>query len=276
MNTTEGKNISATLDDRDSLPDKAAEPCQARREFTKQTPEAVNLVQRIVVNWEPDPLCHPPIQAAIKAKPPGLNSRIRHRTGGSRNLHGQNMSVKRIVNRIAGSFKVNLRGNNERPASTAHQCPLTEIQRADFLPMDLPVIRILVIYEHDLNRDRAGLLQEELARRLGRCFTLLVSWWKLKSLWHPKMLRLAADHLANADIVLFSLLSGGELPKTVTKYIEKGLLHSTTRRVSLLALLETGGMIAPRLSPAEIYLSHLASKAGVDCLCYSDGIPLPR
>jgi hypothetical protein len=44
----------------------------------------------------------------------------------------------------------------------------------------------------------------------------------------------------------------------------------------LLALLETGGMIVPQLSSAEIYLSRLASKAGVDCLCYSDSIPLTR
>ena len=119
-------------------------------------------------------------------------------------------------------------------------------------------------------------MQEELTRQLGHSFNFSVSWWSLKSLWHPKMRRVAADAVAQADIMLFALLSGGELPQTLTKWIEKRVLHNTPHRVSLLALLETGGVIVPRLSSAEICLSHLASEAGVDCLCYSDGIPLTR
>jgi len=119
-------------------------------------------------------------------------------------------------------------------------------------------------------------MHEELTRRLGRSFNFSVSWWKLKSFWHPKMLRVAADAIAKADIIIFALLSGGELPQTLTKWLEERFLHKASHRVSLLALLETGGTIVPRLSSAEINLSHLASEAGVDCLCYSDGIPLAR
>ncbi len=149
-----------------------------------------------------------------------------------------------------------------------HSCRVFRIQN--------PVIRIFAVYEHDLNRKRAQLMQEELTRRLGHSLNFSVSWWRLKPFWHPKMRQLAADAIAKADIILFSLLSGGELPPALTKWIEEQLLHNATHRASLLALLETGGMIVPRLSSAEIYLSHLASKAGVDCLCYSDGIPLAR
>jgi len=119
-------------------------------------------------------------------------------------------------------------------------------------------------------------MQEELTRRLGHSFSFSVSYWKLKSLWHPKMLRVAADAIARADIMFFALLSGGQLPQTLTKWLEETLQHSAPHRVSLLALLETGGMIVPRLSSAEICLSRLARQAGVDCLCYSDSIPLPR
>jgi hypothetical protein len=142
--------------------------------------------------------------------------------------------------------------------------------------MQKPVIRIFTVYEHDLNRNRARLMQEELTLRLGRSCHFSVSWWRLKSFWHPKMLQVAADAIAKADIILFALLSGGELPQALTKWIEERLLPNASHRVSLLALLETGGMTVPRLSSAEIYLSHLASEIGVDCLCYSDGIPLPR
>lgn len=119
-------------------------------------------------------------------------------------------------------------------------------------------------------------MQEELVRRLGNSFNFSVFWWRLKSYWHPKMRQMASDAITKADIILFALRPGGELPPALTKWIEERLLHNPTHRVSLLALLETDGMLVPRLSSAEIYLSHLASEAGVDCLCYSDGIPLAR
>ena len=119
-------------------------------------------------------------------------------------------------------------------------------------------------------------MQEELTRRLGHSFSFSVSWWSLRSFWHPKMRQMAADAIAKADIILFALSPEGELPQTLTKWLEERLVHKTTHRLTLLALLETGGMIVPRLSSAEIYLSHLASQAGVDCLCYSAGIPLAR
>ena len=135
---------------------------------------------------------------------------------------------------------------------------------------------MFTVYEHDLNRNRARLLQKELTRRLDYRFNFSVSWWRLKSFWHPKMLQVAADAIAKADILLFALLSGGELPQTLIKWIEDRLLHKTTHPASLLALLETGGMIVPRLSSAEIYLSRLARQAGLDCLCYSDSVPLAR
>ncbi len=119
-------------------------------------------------------------------------------------------------------------------------------------------------------------MQEELTRRLGQSFNFSVSWWRLKSFWHPKMRQVATDAISKADIILFALRPGGELPQTLTEWIEERLFHKTTQRVALLALLETGGMIVPLLSRAEICLRHLASRAGVDCLCYSDSIPLAR
>jgi hypothetical protein len=223
--------MNATVDNNNSLPHKAAEPCRARPEFKKQTPGAIRPARLIIVKWEAAPLCHPRIRTA---KPPGPNCR----------------------------------------ASEATQREGPEVQPAGSLPHLRPLIRIFGIYEHDLNRDRARLLEKELAHRLGQCFSFLVSWWKLKSLWHPKMLQVAADHVDHADIILFSLRSGAQLPRTVTKWIEKSLLKSATRRVSLLALLETGGTIVPRLSPAKICVKQLSSKAGVDCLCYSESMPL--
>jgi hypothetical protein len=183
------------------------------------------------------------------------------------------MSVQRYSLKIGEDRgrKVGLRF--ETPMPEAH--PPT-VRHGRFSQVPKPVIRIFAVYEHDLNRNRAQLMQEELTRRLGRSFNFSVSWWSLKSFWHPKMRQVAADVIAKADIILFALLSGRKLPQTLTEWLEQQLLHKPTHRVSLLALLETGGMIVPRLSSAEIYLSHLAPQAGADCLCYSDGIPLAR
>ncbi len=183
------------------------------------------------------------------------------------------MSLQRYPIRTAGEHGPKAGLRFETPAREADP---PQIRPECFTHIQKPVIKMFTVYEHDLNRNRARLMQEELTNRLGRSFDFSVTWWSLKSLWHPKMLRVAADAVAQADIMLFALLSGGELPQSLTKWIEARLLHNTKHRVSLLALLETGGMIAPRLSSAEIYLSHLATKAGVDCLCYSDGIPLTR
>jgi hypothetical protein len=157
------------------------------------------------------------------------------------------------------------------PISEAY---LPQIRDWRFSQIQKPIIKIFTVYERDLNRDRARLMQKELTLRLGRSFNFSVSWWRLKSFWHPKMRQVAADAIAEAGIILFALLSEGKLPQALTQWIEERLFHKTTHRVSLLALLETVGMIVPGLSSAETYLSHLASKAEVDCLCYSDSIPL--
>ena len=148
-----------------------------------------------------------------------------------------------------------------------------EDRLAGSLSIHRPRINIFVVYQHGLNRERALVTQEELARKLGQSFTISLSWWRLESLWHPKMCRVATEAIARADIILFSLLSGAELTHTVRELIEQQLLNNLPHRVSLLALLETGGISAPRLSPAAIYLSRLSAKAGVDCLCYRDTPP---
>ncbi|HEY3913532.1 MAG TPA: hypothetical protein VGN61_03515 [Verrucomicrobiae bacterium] len=142
-------------------------------------------------------------------------------------------------------------------------------------PTRRSTVRILIVYEDDLNRDRARQMQEELIQRLGRSFGFSVSWWRLKSLWHPKMLRMATDDATKTDIIMFSLRSGGELPQAIKKWINS-VIDNSRRRVSLLALLETGGAIALRVSRTEIFLNHLSSRVGVDSLCYSDGPPTAR
>jgi hypothetical protein len=139
-----------------------------------------------------------------------------------------------------------------------------------------PTVKIFVVYELETNRKRVESMQQELSRRLGRSFTFSVSWWSLKSLSDACIRNVAASFVAGADILCFSLVTGGVLPDCVTKWIDKLALHGETFRPALLALVESGGVRGPQLSHTEVYLSHLATAAKVDCLCYSDGKPATR
>jgi hypothetical protein len=186
------------------------------------------------------------------------------------------MSLHQSLKEKTESFMVSQQEENQRWAAAGRAGCVAERPPADSGPMHRPVLKIFIVYESDLNRDRAQFMREELSRRLGLSFTFSVSWWSLKSLGNSEIRKAAARSVAEADIICFSLLSGGELPQNVTKWIEKGLFERKTNKLCLLALVETGGMVVPRLSRAEIYLSHLSSAAGVDCLCYSDSIPIAR
>jgi hypothetical protein len=186
------------------------------------------------------------------------------------------MSLCQSLNRKWENFTMFQQEENQRWAATEPaRCPAKR-QPAVSGSKHLPIIRIFIAYESDLNRDRAQVMLEELSRRLGQSFAFLVSWWSLKSLGDPEIRVAAGCSVGEADIICFSLLSGGELPQTVIKWIEKGVLERKTNKLCLLALVETGGTVAPLLSPAEVYLSQLSMAAGVDCLCYSDSIPIAR
>ncbi len=139
-----------------------------------------------------------------------------------------------------------------------------------------PTIKILVVYELEINRQRAESMQLEFSRRMEKSFTFSVSWWRLDSLRRSETRKAAANFVATADVICFSLLSGRELSQSVTGWIEKILLGGNSHKPALFTLVESGGIRVPQLSRAEVYLSRLSAVAGVDCLCYSDSIPITR
>jgi hypothetical protein len=182
------------------------------------------------------------------------------------------MSLQRIARKTSKGLGATL-----LPEDAPDEAPDAKVspRTSRSFPTRRSTVRILTIYEDNLNRDRVRQMQEELIRRLGRSLNFSVSWWRLKSLWHPKMLRMATDDATKTDIIMFSLRSCGDLPPAIKKWINS-VIDNSRRRVSLLALLETGGAIAPQVSQTEIFLNHLSSRVGVDSLCYSEGLPSPR
>jgi hypothetical protein len=135
------------------------------------------------------------------------------------------MSLHRSLKEKSESFIMPRQEENYRCEATERGDYLAEHQPASSCPMHRPIIKVFIVYETDLNRDRAQFMREELTRRLGQSFAFSVSWWSLESLGDTETQKVAAHPLAEADIICFSLLSGGELPQNVTKWIEKGLFE---------------------------------------------------
>jgi hypothetical protein len=237
----------ATLETHDALRRngmKCSVPCCDRpgidpQGATTPTPQIFKIVRRIIVDWPVNPPFHPAIQSVAKVKCRAPHAAPKAGRAGVANAFAESQSS------VSG-------------------------------PGPQSFVKVSIVYESDLNFDRAQRMQEELAQRLGQSFVFLVSRWSLKSLERSEIRKVAARSIAEADIICFSLLAGGEIPQHVTKWLEKGLLRRKTPKRCLLALVETGGMLEPRLSRAEVYLSQLSVAAGVDCLCHSDSIPIAR
>ncbi|MCI0352199.1 MAG: hypothetical protein L0Z53_22495, partial [Acidobacteriales bacterium] len=143
---------------------------------------------------------------------------------------------------------------------------LPSIEVEDFTLGDRPSITVLVVYEDDASRERAMRAEAQLAQNLSSSVNVRFSWWKLKLFFHPRIMQLATEALRKADIVLFAISVGGELPLVARAWIEAELGNRDCHQCGLLALLETGAGGLPRPSPAELFLSDVARNAGLDFL----------
>jgi hypothetical protein len=92
------------------------------------------------------------------------------------------MSLQQSSLETSESFVMSQEDENQYWAATEHDKCLTERQSADSRPLRRPIIKIFIVYESDLNRDRAQFMGEELTRRLGQSFAFTSSWWSLESL----------------------------------------------------------------------------------------------
>src|ERR1700677_2342455 len=79
-------------------------------------------------------------------------------------------------------------------------------------PTRRSTVRILIVYEDDLNRDQTRQMQKELIQHLGRSLDCSLSGWKLKFLRQHKMLQMSTADATRQAIIMFFFLAGGELP----------------------------------------------------------------
>ncbi|MCI0745484.1 MAG: hypothetical protein L0Y58_08775 [Verrucomicrobia subdivision 3 bacterium] len=143
---------------------------------------------------------------------------------------------------------------------------LPSIEVEDFTLGERPSVTVLVVYQDDTSRERAMCADAHLVQSLGESIDLRFSWWKLRSFFHPRIIQLATEALRKADIVLFSISLGGELPLVVRAWIEAELTDRDCYQCGLLALLETGAGTPQQLSSARLFLSEVARNAGLEFL----------
>jgi hypothetical protein len=127
---------------------------------------------------------------------------------------------------------------------------------------------VVVVYETPAIRKHAMQFCERLA---GECECTPVSemiWWSFHVLALPAEGRDAAQRAANADVVVFAMKAGGDLPHDIKLWIENWLNRRGEREGALVGLLasEVSHDIAPF---REIYLRHIARRAGMDYLSHA-------
>jgi len=128
--------------------------------------------------------------------------------------------------------------------------------------------RVVVIYETPSVRERAVHFCEQLAAEQDLAGNEL-EWWSFPLLSHGKKLPDTAEKAAVADVVVFAMKSRGDLPEVIKLWIERWLNKRGEREGALVGLLqdEEGGY---EMMPfREIYLRHVARRAGMDYLSHA-------
>jgi hypothetical protein len=126
---------------------------------------------------------------------------------------------------------------------------------------------IAIIYETPAIREHAVKFCERLAEQ-QKIEGLEMNWWSFQLLSHPALRGDAVEKAASADVVVFALNAGGDLPEEIKWWIEHWLNKRGEREGALVGLLQRE---EPRdmASFREIYLRHAARRAGMDYLSHA-------
>jgi hypothetical protein len=129
--------------------------------------------------------------------------------------------------------------------------------------------RVLAVYEDASTRRHAIQFCNQLASQYHPDVAVDISWFSLESLDEPGELDIAVDKACSADVIVFAVVSMGDLTRPGKLWIERWLGKRKQHEGALAGLI----VDHPRRScelPClkEIYLRHIAQRAGMD---YSSG-----
>lgn len=128
---------------------------------------------------------------------------------------------------------------------------------------------VVVLYETPAIREHAVRFCERLSQGQESPARAEKSWWSFHLLGHSAAGHDAVQKAAVADVVIFAMDAAGDLPEEVKLWIENWLNKRGEREGALVGLLareERSHDIAPF---REIYLRHIARRAGMDFLSHA-------
>jgi len=127
---------------------------------------------------------------------------------------------------------------------------------------------VVVLYENVATRERAAKFCDHLLEQQSAKDTLKIHWCSFSSLGDSASASDAAKKARKADMIVFAVISEGELSQEIKLWTETwlGKRHELEGAV-------VGLVVDRRPNPCEmaclkeIYLRHLARRAGMDYLC---------
>jgi hypothetical protein len=128
---------------------------------------------------------------------------------------------------------------------------------------------VVVVYEEPAIRERAVRFCERLALE-QKSTDMDMDWWSFTLLSHPTMAHNAVEKAAGADVLVFAMEARGDLPEEIKLWIEKWLNKRGEREGALVGLLgREEGIIHDSATFREMYLRHVARRAGMDYLSHA-------
>ena len=135
-----------------------------------------------------------------------------------------------------------------------------------------PAGSVLVLYENPSARAHAAGFCEELVHPPGVGARPIVNWYSFEHLTVPHNAEEVARAAVYADLLAFAVTPLGELPAAIKLWTERWLIRRGEREGFLVGLiLEEGNKPSGAACLKEIYLRHLAHRAGMDYLSHFPG-----
>jgi hypothetical protein len=139
-----------------------------------------------------------------------------------------------------------------------------------FEPSAAPVglgLQVLLLYEDLATALRATQSLDRLPAQLGGMAKLVTRPWRLDLLREPLLAEQAAIEAAEADVILLSVHSGGELRAEARDCLTRWLDHKEDRPYSLAALLDQELTQPGVNNPVAAYLRLVARVASAEFVC---------
>jgi hypothetical protein len=132
-----------------------------------------------------------------------------------------------------------------------------------------PAKSVVVVYETAAIREHAVRFCERLAQEQDAGAISELNWWSFRLLGNSAAGADAAQKASAADVVVFAMNAIGDLPDEIKLWIENWLNRRGEHEGALVGLLAREEPSYEVASFREIYLRHIARRAGMDYLSHA-------